>query len=161
MENEKPVIDRKTKILYSIIGVLFIWVLILSSYTIREINSIDNWVGDIGSDTIPKSGFLDFQNPTGAIRIQSSFTDLVITSEGSRQRDNGYELSLNIINTASTGFKEVKAVFTKGDKSATCNDLNFFLYSGRSRVLKCFFSDLSKEDLSSIEVSVVFDKIYY
>ena len=161
--DEKPskTISKERIILVSM-AILLLGSLGFSGYSCAEVNRLQKKLASVYQYAPTHSAILDFQNSTGAVRIESTFTELIIASEGSTKKDDGYELALAILNPSSTSLTEISAHFSSEEsKSATCESLEFRLLPGRSRVLKCFFADLAKEELSSVEVSVEFQKVAF
>lgn len=106
---------------------------------------------------------LDFQNKSGAARIRSTFTDILISSGGSKKKGNGYQLILEIINPSSISLRSVTCKFrhSYSDKTAIYQNVNMVIGPGRSKKVTCFVSDLSDADLRFVEVSVNFDQISF
>jgi len=108
---------------------------------------------------------LDFRNATGAARIVSGFTDLLISSAGSERKGNGYELKLEIVNPSNLTLQNISANFSyyvgSQKKEADLNDINTSIGPGSSTVVSCFFSDLPDSQLSSILVYVGFSQMRY
>lgn len=132
--------------------ILFILVLIFVDYKLNRFENI-----------IPPNASLDFQNKSGATRIQSSFTDILIASEGSIKKGDGYELKLQIINPSSITLHNIRCEFrySGSQMPVICEDINMSISPGNSKTMKCFISNLSDYDLKSINVSVKFDQIYF
>jgi hypothetical protein len=115
-----------------------------------------------GSIILPNAS-LDFQNKSGAARIRSSFNDILIASEGSTKKGDGYEVKLKIINPSSIILRNIKCEFrySRYNTPVICEDINMSIYPGNSKTLNCFISDLSDYDLKSINVSVQVDQISF
>ena len=106
---------------------------------------------------------LDFQNKSGVARIRSSFTDILIGSDGSIKKGDGYELKLKIINPSSITLRNIRCEFryNSSQNPVIYEDIKTSISPGNSKTLKCFISDLSDYDLKSIDVSVQFDQISF
>ena len=106
---------------------------------------------------------LDFQNKSGVARLRSSFTDLLVSSEGSRQKGNGYLVAYTVINPSSVALKNITATFSynKSRSPVICSDLNTTIYGGYSKKMECFISDLSDYDLKAIDVSIHFEQVSF
>lgn len=106
---------------------------------------------------------LDFQNTTGVARLQSSFTDILVASEGSVKKGDGYVVTLLIINPSSITLRDVKARFDyrKAADPVLCGDVNIRIFPGSSTKIECFISDLTDRELKSIDVSVNFEQISF
>lgn len=140
-------------------NLLFMIIFILLIFFIN--NKLDRFESLIYESIVLPKVSLDFQNKSGVARIKTSFTDILIASDGSRKRDNGYELKLKVINPSSIYLHNINTEFRHIDsgKSATCNDVNIIVRPGSSKVLTCFISDLSDSELDSIEVGVDFEQM--
>jgi hypothetical protein len=136
---------------------LFVLLSIFVNYKVNKIESI------ISESIIMPNAILDFQNKSGAARIKSSFTDLLIASEGSIKKGDGYEVNLNILNPSSITLHNIRCEFKySGYKNPViCEDINMSISPGNSKTLKCFISDLSDYELKSIDVSVNVGEIYF
>ena len=144
----------KNNLLFIIIFVLFL---------IFIVNKLDRFESMIFESIISPNASLDFQNKSGAVRIRSSFTDVLIASEGSIKKGDGYELKLLIINPSAIVLRSIRCEFRYGSYQmpVVCEDINMYISPGNSKILKCFISDLSDYNLKSIDVSVKFDQFSY
>ena len=106
---------------------------------------------------------LDFQNKSGVARVKSSFTDILVSSEGSTKKGNGYLVSYTVINPSSVALKNITATFSynKSRSPVICSDLNTTIYGGYSKKMECFISDLSDYDLKAIDVSIHFEQVSF
>jgi len=106
---------------------------------------------------------LDFQNQSGAALIKSSFTDLLIASEGSIKKGDGYELKLQIVNPSSITLRDIRCEFrySSSQMPVIYEDINVSISPGNSKTLRCFISNLSDDDLKSIDVSVKFNQMSF
>jgi len=106
---------------------------------------------------------LDFQNKSGVTKIQSSFCDLLVCSDGSIQKGNGYIVNLDIINPSSITLTDIECQFIYNDtkKPVVYSDVNFKVLPGYSKTVSCFISDLTDSELKSISVMINFNKIIY
>jgi hypothetical protein len=106
---------------------------------------------------------LDFQNKSGVVRLRSSFTDILVSSEGSTKKGNGYLVSYAVINPSSVGLKNITSTFSynKSRRPVICSDINTIIYGGYSKKMECFISDLSDYDLKAIEVSIHFEEVSF
>ena len=140
-------------------NILFIILfLLLLIFIYNKLSTHESYISN--SMIMPKVS-LDFQNKSGVARIRSSFTDILIGSEGAIKKGNGYLLKLKIINPSTITLRSITCKFqhSYSDKSATYQNVNTIIAPGRSITVPCFISDLSDEDLKSVEVSVDFDQM--
>lgn len=160
-QHPKPVSWIKNNSLFILVIILLIFFCVRNYLRQNDkLNSLESLIFE--SIALPTAS-LDFQNKSGVARIKASFTDILIASDGSRKRDDGYELTLRIINPSSIYLHNIKNTFIHIDsnKSAACNDVNMRIAPGASKTLKCFISDLSDSDLKSVVVSVDFEQMSY
>jgi hypothetical protein len=127
------------------------------------VNKLNRFESVINESIILPNVYLDFQNKSGAARIRSSFTDILVGSDGSIKKGDGYEIKLNIINPSSVTLNNIRCEFRYSSSSMPViyEDINLSISPGRSKIVKCFISDLSDYDLKSIEVSVKFDQVHF
>ncbi len=144
----------KQNILFIILFVL------LSIFVVYKLNKLESII--VESIVLPNVS-LDFQNKSGSSRIKSSFTDVLVGSSGAIKKGNGYELKLRVLNPSSVTLKNIRCEFRDGssNKPAIYEDIRMSISPGTSKTLKCFISDLSDNDLKSIDVSVKFNEVYY
>ncbi len=142
-------------------NILFIILFIL--LIIFVVNKLNKFESVINQSIILPSVNLDFQNQSGAARIRSSFTDILVGSDGSIKKGDGYEIKLKVLNPSSVTLNNIRCEFRYNSSSMPViyEDINFSISPGRSKVVKCFISDLSDYDLKSIEVSVTFDQVHF
>lgn len=138
-------------------------IIIFSILVIFVVNKLDKFESLINESTIMPSVILDFQNNSGAARIKSSFTDILVASEGSIKKGDGYEVKLNIINPSSITLKSIRCEFNyrSSNNPVIYEDINISIPPGSSKMVKCFISDLSDYDLKAIDVSVYFNQISF
>jgi hypothetical protein len=138
-------------------------IIIIVIVTIYLNNKIESNKTNNPESITPSKVILDFQNESGVSKIKTAFTDILIGSAGSRKRDDGYELRVNIINPSSIALRNISGTFQhiNSDKSASCNEINMIVYPGKSRIFKCFISDLSDYELNAVEVIVDFEQISF
>jgi hypothetical protein len=150
----QPISWIKNNILFII---LFVLLLIFIN---NKLNSFESVIYE--SIILPKIS-LDFQNKSGVGRIKTSSTDILIASEGSIKKGDGYELILRIINPSSITLRNIRCEFryTSAKITVIYEDINMSISPGNSKTLKCFISDLSDYDLKSIDVSVKFDQMSF
>jgi hypothetical protein len=156
MENLKTNLNNTDWIKYSILPVVICIIFFIF------INSkFNEFKSSVNETNISERVTLDFQNKSGVARMKTGFTDILVASAGSRKRDNGYELFLQVINPSSIVLRNIKTEFRhiNLNKVATCGDVNMIIPPGNSRILTCFVADLSDSDLKSVEVLVDFDQI--
>jgi len=153
-ELPKYILWFKRNIIFIIIFVLLV------IFVVKKVNKLESIIFE--SIVIPTAN-LDFQNQSGTARIKSTFTDVLIASEGSIKKGDGYELKLRIINPSSVTLQNVKCEFRYSGSSmpVNCEDIYMSIAPGNSRIMKCFVSDLSDYDLKSIDVSVRFDQVRF
>lgn len=154
----KYILWIKKNLLFSIVFIIIFVLLVI--FVVKKINKLEAIIFE--SIVIPTAN-MDFQNQSGAYRIKSTFSDVLIASEGSIKKGDGYELKLRIINPSSVTLHNVKCQFRYSGNSmpVNCEDINMFIAPGSSRIMKCFVSDLSDYDLKSIDVSVHFDQMRF
>ncbi len=156
MEKDEKQHEKFSWVKNSLIPIIII--IFISIYLNNKIENINTTNID---STTPSKVTIDFQNESSVARIKTSFIDILVGSAGSKKRDNGYELLLLIINPSSIALRNIKSNFQHSSsyKTASCSDIKMIIYPGKSKILKCFISDLSDSDLKSIEVMVNFDQI--
>jgi len=144
----------KKNILFIILFVLFIL------FVVDKLNRFESVIAD--SIILPNVN-LDFQNKSGAARIRTSFTDILVSSEGSIKKGDGYEIKLKVINSSSITLHNIRCEFRYSSSSmpVVYDDINLSISPGHSKIVKCFISDLSDYDLKSIDVSVTFDQVHF
>jgi len=140
--------------------ILIILFMLLLIFVYNRLNSYESYIYE--SVVLPNT-VLDFQNKSGAARIRTSFTDILVASEGSVKKGDGYEVKLLIINPSSIVLRNIRCAFkySSYQRPVICEDINMAIYPGSSSTLKCFISDLSDYDLKSIDVSVKIDQLSY
>ena len=110
---------------------------------------------------IPKSIELDFSNKTGFARIQSSFTDLLISSEGSEKKGEGYVVYLKTVNPSSIYLSSSDIVYSwehnGQSQAATVTNPNENLLTGASVKDHAFLSPVEGDDLKKINVKVFYE----
>ena len=134
---------------------LFALIILFINYKLSSFESI------VSDSVILPNANLDFQNKSGVARIKSSFTDLLIASEGSNKKGDGYEVKLKILNPSSARLHSITCEFRYNSLKSpvTYKDINMELFPGTSKVITCFISDLTDNELKSINVFVQFDQI--
>ena len=127
------------------------------------VNKLNRFESVITESNILPTANLDFQNKSGAARIRTSFTDILVGSDGSIKKGDGYELKLKVINPSSVTLNNIRCEFRYSSSSIPViyEDINMSISPGRSKTVNCFISDLSDYDLKSIEVSVTFDQVHF
>jgi len=127
------------------------------------ITKLSKFESTLTESIILSNASLDFQNKSGADRIKSSFTDILVASDGSIKKGDGYELKLKIINPSTVTLHNIRCEFrySSSQMPVIYEDINMSILPGNSKVLTCFISDLSDYDLKTIDVSVKFDHISF
>lgn len=153
-ELSKSILWIKKNIIFIIVFVLLV------IFVVNKTNKLESIILE---SIITPNANLDFQNKSGVAKIRSTFTDVLIASEGSIKKGDGYELKLKIINPSSVILHNVKCQFRYSGNSmpVNCEDINMFIAPGGSGIMKCFISDLSDYDLKSIDVSVQFAQVRF
>ena len=110
---------------------------------------------------IPKSFDLDFSNKTGFARVQSSFTDLLISSQGSEKRGEGYKVYLSTVNPSSISLSSSDIVYSwihnGQSQAATITNPNENLLAGSSVKDSAYLSPVEGDDLKKINVKVFYE----
>lgn len=152
----KKIVKTKKRPIGKIIGIIVLAIIVLF-IVFGLFNEM------VTVSTIPSRVYLDFQNKTGVARIQSNFTDLLISSEGSYKKGDGYVVKLKIINPSSITLQIVNCKFSYSGSQVPViyDDINFTIPPGRSKTVKCFISNLSDYDLKSIGVAIHFDQLSF
>ena len=142
-------------------NVLFI--ILFVSLSIFVVNKLNKFESIINESIILPNVSLDFQNKSGAAKIRSSFTDILVGSDGSIKKGDGYEIKLRVLNPSSITLNNIRCEFRYSSSSLPViyEDIKMSIPPGSSKTLNCFISDLSDYDLKSIEVSVMFDQVYF
>lgn len=140
-------------------NVLFIILFVLLAIFVNS--KLNQFEETINQSLIMPDVYLDFQNKSGVARIQSTFTDILVGSDGSIKKGDGYEVKLRIINPSSITLQSVTCKFRYNNynEPAIYQDIKTTILPGRSKTVKCFISNLSDYDLKSINVSVEFDQM--
>mgnify|MGYP000982280655 CR=1 FL=1 len=142
-------------------NILIIVLLVLLS--IFVVNKLNKFESIIVKSIIQPNVTLDFQNKSGAAWIRSSFTDILVGSDGSIKKGDGYEVKLTVLNPSSVTLNSIRCEFKYSSSTIPViyEDIKMSIPPGSSKTLKCFISDLSDYDLKSIDVSVQFDQISF
>jgi hypothetical protein len=110
---------------------------------------------------VPSSLGLDFSNKSGAGRVRSSFTDVLISPQGAVKKGEGYEVKLQLINPSSIVLSNSNIIFNWDHDSrsmaTTISNPNATLYPGSTIFEKAFLSPLEGDELKRIWVEVDFD----
>lgn len=140
-------------------NVLFIILFVLLAIFVNS--RLNEYENNINESSILPTVYLDFQNKSGVARIQSTFSEILVGSDGSVKKGDGYEVKLRIINPTSIELRNVTCEFrcNNYDEPAIYQDIKFTILPGRSKTVKCFISNLSDYDLKSINLSVEFDQM--
>jgi hypothetical protein len=141
----------------------FIFIIILVLLIIFIDYKLNLYESTMSDSIILPNANLDFQNASGVTRVKSSFADILIGSEGSSKKGDGYEVKLKIINPSSITLQNIKCEFKYNSfkNPVIYENVNTTISPGTSKILTCFISDLSDYDLKSINVSVHFDQIMF
>jgi len=112
----------------------------IASSTVGIVSSLES----ITSSTVgivPSTVNLDFQNKSGVARIKSSFIDILISSEGSIKKGDGYVLLLQIINPSFITLRGITCEFRHSGSTTPViyTDVNMSLFPGTSKKVQCFF----------------------
>lgn len=114
-------------------------------------------LNNISSD----SPAIDFSNKSGVVRVRSGFADLLINSEGSVKKGEGYQISLKTINPSGlllTGSKVAYSWYHAGQNQAvTIDNPNSKLYPGSSIRESAFLSPVEGTELKTIYVNVEYE----
>lgn len=149
----------KNNLIFIILFILFF------IYVGEKLNGFESIITEsiISESIIQKNYILDFQNKSGVARINSSFTDILIASDGSVKKGDGYELKLKIINPSAITLRNIRCEFSYSSSRTPVifEDINMFIPPGYSKIVTCFISDLSDSDLKSISVSAHFDQLSF
>ena len=146
-------------LIWIIMNVVFIVLFVLLAiFTNSKLNEFEN---NINESSILPNVYLDFQNKSGVARIQSTFCEILVGSDGSIKKGDGYEVKLRIINPSSIALRNVTCKFRYNNynEPAIYQDIKTTILPGKSKIVKCFISNLSDYDLKSINVSVEFDQM--
>jgi hypothetical protein len=113
---------------------------------------------------IDKEITLDFSNKTGAARIQSSFNDLLVMSNGSEKKGEGYVVYLKTINPSSIQLSGVNIVYSwehnGQSQAATITNPNEHLFAGASVTSSAYLSPVEGNELKLIKVKVGYDLMF-
>jgi len=140
-------------------NVLFIILFVLLAILVNS--KFNEFEETINESLILPNVYLDFQNKSGVARMQSTFSEILVGSDGSIKKGDGYEVKLKIINPSSIALRSVTCEFRYNNYNtpAIYQNVSFTVLPGRSKTVKCFISNLSDYDLKSINVSVEFDQM--
>ena len=90
-------------------NILIIVLLVLLS--IFVVNKLNKFESIIVKSIIQPNVTLDFQNKSGAAWIRSSFTDILVGSDGSIKKGDGYEVKLTVLNPSSVTLNSIRCEF--------------------------------------------------
>lgn len=110
---------------------------------------------------IPNTISLDFSNKTGTARIQSTFTDLLVSSDGSEKKGEGYVVHLKTVNPSSIQLSSSNIVYSWKHKdqsqAATITNPNENLLSSSSIRDSAYLSPVEGDELKIIGVKVDYE----
>lgn len=110
---------------------------------------------------IPKTLDLDFSNKSGVGRIQGSFTDLLINSQGSDKKGEGYVVHLKTTNPSSIYLSSSNIIFSwkhnDQSKATTVANPNENLLPGASVNQSAYLSPVQGDELKVISVKVDYE----
>jgi hypothetical protein len=153
------------RILLTTLAVTFVGITIYNQIQIRKlkysVGEIYKGIDFIYHNSVPKSVGLDFTNKTGCTRIQAGFTDLLINSEGSIKKGEGYEVHLKTTNPSSLYLSSNTVIYSwvhnGQSQAATVTNPNAILYPASGITESAFLSPVEGDELKSIFVSVTYD----
>ena len=110
---------------------------------------------------IPSTAELDFSNKTGTERIQSTFTDVLVSSEGSEKKGEGYIVHLKTVNPSSVILSSSNIIYSWSHKgqsqAATVTNPNENLLAGSHVKDSAYLSPVEGDELKTINVKVDYE----
>lgn len=153
------------RILLIFVSFLLILCLLFNYSLLRKFNGIRNWEDNFMNIytylVIPAVTSIDFTNEDGVVRVKSDFSDLLINSEGSEKKGDGYEINLKIINPTSINLKSSDVIYSwisnNQSFATTITNPNENLFAGSSVTESAFLTPLDGTGLKNVNVEIRYD----